>query len=231
MNKLLSILFSIMLFCQVSYAVNTTVTMQAQWNALGTSIPAGDTVTVAVGANIMNTTVPGIALQGVLINNGTFSMNMSGAGIAAIGAIINYGIFNVNQGLDIIGMFINVGTLNVSGAAVVIQGGGRLYNTGTINNTVDIANRGTYGNCGTLIGTAVSSNGENGTVPNGTPCNDGDANTTNDVINATLAPCTCIGRAPIPTMSEWGLIILSISLTVVGLLAIKQWGFAKNTVA
>jgi len=53
----------------------------------------------------------------------------------------------------------------------------------------------------------------------GTSCDDGNPDTVGDVLNA---DCECVGGAPIPTLGEWGLILMSLMLFIVGLVYIRQ---------
>lgn len=225
MSKLMYLFAFLCIFSVKVFAVNTSVTTQMQWNSLGTVIPAGDTVFIEESAVIVNTTMPGISIQGVLIVYGSFTMDMSGAGIAAIGKVINYGTFVVNQGLAIIGTFVNAGMMDLMSAGIDIVTGGLLVNNGTIMHGPAIVNNGLFaGDCGTIIGPGVENReGDSTVTPLGSQCNDGDAGTENDVI-VNNEPCLCQGSliAPIPTMSQWALIILCITLATLGVITIRN---------
>jgi hypothetical protein len=58
--------------------------------------------------------------------------------------------------------------------------------------------------------------------PLGTACDDGDANTINDQWDGACLCAGVIPAAPIPTLSEWGLILLSMSLSILGIVGIRQ---------
>jgi len=53
----------------------------------------------------------------------------------------------------------------------------------------------------------------------GSACDDGNPDTVGDTLNA---DCECVGGAPIPTLGEWGLILMSLMLFIVGLVYIRQ---------
>lgn len=225
MSKLMYLFAFLCIFSVNVFAVNTSVTTQMQWNSLGTVIPAGDTVFIEESAVIVNTTMPGISIQGVLIVYGSFTMDMSGAGIAAIGKVINFGTFVVNQGLAIIGTFVNAGMMDLMSAGIDIVPGGLLVNNGTIMHGPAIVNNGLFaGDCGTIIGPGVENReGDTTVTPLGSQCNDGNAGTENDVI-VNNEPCLCQGSliAPIPTMSQWALMILLLMSSVIGVVVIKS---------
>ena len=104
-----------------------------------------------------------------------------------------------------------------------------LNNTGIINieAVLDVPG-GTVFNCGTITQFAFGNPAPDtpytagGPSPMGTPCDDGDAGTENDMIIDGM--CTCEGTliAPIPTMSEWGIMILSLMFLIVGTLAMAR---------
>jgi hypothetical protein len=224
MNKALSLIIG--LFLSIScYSANISITNQADWNGLVSSpIMATDTVTIEAGATVVN--MMALDILGTIINHGDFTMNgPAGVAVNMMGSIVNYGVFTVGTvGLSIVdGTFINVGTLNVSGAAIVIQPSGILYNTGTINNNIDILNLNIFSNCGTIGGIgSLNGNLIGSTVPIDTPCDDMDPDTEDDVIVDTN--CTCQGEMirPIPTLSQWGLIIIMISFLIIGVVAIRR---------
>ena len=56
------------------------------------------------------------------------------------------------------------------------------------------------------------------TIP-GNPCDDNDDYTIDDSINEN---CECLGIQPIPTLTQWGLIILGLFLSIFGIVAVRQ---------
>jgi hypothetical protein len=67
-----------------------------------------------------------------------------------------------------------------------------------------------------------------GTAPNTDSCNDGNVCTENDVCSGGSCSGTaiegCVPRAPAPTASNWGLVILTISLFVPAVLILRRRG-------
>ena len=53
----------------------------------------------------------------------------------------------------------------------------------------------------------------------GSTCDDGDPDTLGDAFNA---DCECVGGAPIPTLGEWGLMLMSLLILITGLVYIRQ---------
>jgi hypothetical protein len=53
----------------------------------------------------------------------------------------------------------------------------------------------------------------------GNPCDDGDALTIEDFINDN---CECVGGIAIPTLSQWGIIVLMIIMLIIGLVAVRR---------
>ena len=208
-----------------SSATNYIVNNSTDWDAVPITLPAGDTVFIQEGAVIANMTVAGRSILGTIVNYGDFTVNApSGLALQMMGSIINYGNFTIgNAGVAWFGVFINVGTLNINLAALVIQGGGSLLNTGVINNNVDLLNLGNFSDCGTFNGNSPNPGGipANSLVPVDTPCDDMDDATINDVI--VDVNCTCQGELiVIPTLSQWGIIGLSIVMLIFGIVAVRQ---------
>jgi hypothetical protein len=65
-------------------------------------------------------------------------------------------------------------------------------------------------------------------VPNTDPCNDGNVCTVNDVCSGGTCSGTavegCVPRAPAPAASNWGLVVLTISLFVPAVLILRRRG-------
>lgn len=71
-----------------------------------------------------------------------------------------------------------------------------------------------------LISTAIDCNPNDETIGGpGAPCDDGDSLTIEDYLNEN---CECVGGIAIPTLSQWGIIVLMIIMLIIGLVAVRR---------
>lgn len=123
----------------------------------------------------------------------------------------------------------NIGTFTNCGS---ITGSGTIGNDGTINNTGTITihfiyNLGVINSCSPIDKIYNRTTYNLGFIPINTICDDLDPNTVNDAIREVNNCSSCAGLllpppAPIPTLSEWGLILLGMSLSIFGMVGIRQ---------
>lgn len=125
-------------------------------------------------------------------------------------------------------------TINITGTITnsgIIIGNGTIGNSGTINNTGIIAinhvfNIGIINSC-SPIENAYREAINMDLIPINTKCNDMNPNTVNDAMTEANNCSSCAGifiapATSIPTLSEWGLILLSMSLSIIGMVSIRQ---------
>lgn len=190
----------------VASATNYNVISQADWNAIPNSLPSGDTIFINGSATIVTSVA--LTIEGVLIN---------------------YGDFTIGSNFNVSGYFINAGEAWLR-STLIVGGNGTFFNTGNFHQFGDIISDGEFISCNlfefssaSITGTSIISfDGTN--LPLGTPCNDGDDETINDII--INEGCNCAGGlpppTPIPAMGEWGLGILSLFLIIFGIVIVRQ---------
>ena len=277
MPKLI-ILFSLLFLYQIGYAVQKSITSQADWNSIigATPISSTDTITIEVSADII---IPGSAFtnNGTMNVKGTLTMttppssfpffmftnsgtlNIVGEVMLWRSTFFNTGMVNGNGTLTIDNMsyfsnsnivniygmmsvaggstFENYSTLNNAGIIKLYQSGFFENEEGTVNNTGTILlldEESIFYNFGVVNTCAEITNNLSFDFPQfiapaapgliGVICDDGDPNTENDVIISQDPACECAGTPirPIPTLSQWGLITLSIIMLIFGLIGLKE---------
>ena len=137
-----------------------------------------------------------------IINNfGTYNKPDANTLLISAGTTFNHsGNMNSTNGT-----FINGGTINAA--------------SGTWTSTINLTNNGVINTCipiPMVINNPITAN-----IPLGAICNDGNPSTTNDVITIALDCSSCRGSDPVPTISEWGIILLGLSMVIIGVVGIK----------
>lgn len=196
-------LFALLFTLQYSYADEVSISSQMEWDDYMSNnaniVLASDELVIASTATITNNGT--FTNNGTITNNGTFTNT---GDIINNGTINNIGTFNNNFGLG------NTGTIN---------------NTGAFNINFGIFNSGTFNTCSNLGVIFINPPNIAPNAPGlvGALCDDDNPDTEGEIILSQDPECVCgIPPSPIPTLSQWGLIILGLCLSIIGVVVIRQ---------
>ena len=185
----------------LSLSAQTIINSQGDWDTFA-------------GAGAASITTDATINEGISIT--ATSLNVTGGA-----TLTNFGTLNVMPNgsyVDGTSTFINVGTY------VCAAGGnhqGLTINTGSYTAGGGFAGGGTFEFCGTFsIPGPIFPPANSGSAPVGTPCDDGDSMTEDDIIRDAI--CSCAGFVPIPTLSQWGIMLLGLVVVIFGAVAIVQ---------
>lgn len=192
---------------QMSYANQVSIVDQNTWitylSDVFREIPITDTVNIEEGS-IISFNDFGMSNYGTINNHGTW--NNGNSFLDNYGTINNHGTLNYIYSYlnNFSGTINNHGTLNLDIASSIINYD-TINNHGTLNldNGPVIANYSTINTCAP-IDNIVENENYFGTLP---------------VIDESLCPPVV---APIPTLSQWCVIILGLFTVIFGMLAVRQ---------
>ena len=222
--------FAILLFVFNAYSTTyTSVTNFGNWDHMSTwdangippnPIPIGDTVVinpaVVMGSN--NIINEGTVNVVTALNIGFFSTTFTNNGTVNVSGVLN---------LSNASIFINNGTLSMNNASFGMFDMSALTNMGVVTYDGGSASIEVYGT--NKIFTCnpppvFSDNPFPTTGSNGSRIFD----RSGGLATIDPLPSGCPAPAPIPTLSEWGLILLGMSLSILGIVGIRQRDHARS---